>query len=74
MQPKDDVFYYDMDENMGKWAKGWIKPDLTTGKRDALTKELFIAVIGIEEYSGMWFYSFCRRNWQEAHCTTHCQT
>ncbi|PMD31676.1 hypothetical protein L207DRAFT_572483 [Hyaloscypha variabilis F] len=70
--PKDDVFNYDMDEDMGNWAKEWKKPDLTREQRGALTKKLFIAGLGVEEYSGMWFYSFCRGNWQEDHCTIHC--
>lgn len=62
----------DMDEDMGNWAKEWKKPDLTREQRGALTKKLFIAGLGVEEYSGMWFYSFCRGNGQEDHCTIHC--
>lgn len=33
------------------------------------TKELFRRGLGCSYH---WFYSFCRRSWQEDHCTWHC--
>ena len=65
--PKDDVFNYDMDEDMGNWAKEWKKPDLTREQRGALTKKLFIAGLGVEEYSGMLLFL----SWQLAGGSLH---
>jgi hypothetical protein len=69
--PKDDLFLYeDFDKKLYKWGKKWMNPGLTTEERDVMTKKLFQMGLGVNHRG--WFYSFCRSNWQESHCTEHC--
>jgi len=75
-KPKDDMFLDDFyDQDLFQLGQNWIKPGVTEEERMLLLKALFISAFGEDPAKGYkaWFYSFCRKSWQQDSCTSHCE-
>ena len=71
--PVDDAFEEWGNANLADWKESWINGIAVgdEGIKKAHVQALFRN--GLADEFCMWFYSFCRGQWEQANCTWHCR-
>lgn len=77
-KPNGDVFEGNYNEELGAWAKEWVKTSATAKRRKELVDVLLIAGLGIDDDNKKimegHYFSFCRGSgrWVQDNTTKHC--
>ena len=72
--PRGDAFEEWADYDLHEWKEKWVR-DIANGGDQKAKEKHWQALLryGLGDNQGIWFYSLCRGQWVEDHCTWHCR-